>query len=95
MTLGFLRLSPPVDAIFFERMTAAMPLRAERLLSRTRDGSGHYRAAIEALYASTCRRLGLSFSPPGDDFANTPSAGPLERRTFRRPPRAGDQIRLF
>ncbi len=32
---------------------------------------------------------------PGDDFANTPPAGPLESRTFRRPPRAGDQVGLF
>lgn len=93
-TMSFLRLPAPVDEVFAERVRAVLPLRAERILQRAR-GAGAYAELAASLYATTCQRLALPCSPPGDDRANTPSAGPLEARTFRRPPRTGDQLRLF
>lgn len=92
--LSFLRLPAPVDAVFEARLREVMPLRADRILARFREG-GPYRDMVSALYLATCRRLGLPTPPPGDDRVNTPPAGPLETRTFRRPPRAGDQLGLF
>ena len=91
--LSFLRLPAPVDQIFAERLRAELPLRADKVLSRTKEPE--HAKIVAALFAATCRRLGLAHAPAGDDFANTPSAGPLEQRTFRRPPRAGDQMGLF
>ncbi len=93
ITLGFLRLPPPVDAIFEERLQAHFPLGARRVLARLNDAG--YQRAVESLYQMTCRRLGLTFHPPGNDFSNTPHAGPPETRSFRRPPAAGQQLRLF
>lgn len=92
--LSFLRLPAPVDAVFAERLRVALPLRAEGILKRARDSS-RYAAVAAALFETTCRRLALPCSPADDDRANTPDAGPLEARTFRRPVRTGDQLRLF
>ena len=92
--MSFLRLPSPVDAVFEERLRASMPLRADRILARVREG-GAYTAMVGALYRSTCRRLALPSSAPGDDRANTPSAGPMETRTFRRPARSGQQLDIF
>jgi DNA repair photolyase len=96
----FLRLPGSVKAVFEERVRAALPLRAERILSRVREarggklydsrpfvrqrGEGAYAESIASLFAATCRRLGL----------NEERAAPTET-TFRRPPRAGDQLRLL
>ena len=91
--LSFLRLPSPVDQVFAERLRASLPLRAEKVLGRVEDPQ--HAKILAALFASTCRRVGLAHAPAGDDFANTPDAGPLDERTFRRPPRAGDQIGLF
>ncbi len=97
----FLRLPGPVAAVFQERVRAALPFRAERILSRVREarggklydstfgkrqqGEGEYAAAAKALFDQTCKRLGLNsgamWSQPAD--------------TFRRPPRAGDQLTLL
>ena len=97
--LGFLRLPKPVDLVFAERLRASLPLRERRVMARVRDREtdprNAYDRAIETLFMKTCRRLGLAHSHAGDDFANTPSAGPPSHRTFRRPPRAGDQTSLF
>ena len=93
-TLSFLRLPAPVDEVFAERVRAVLPLRAERILKRAK-AAGPYAELAASLFAKTCRRLALPFSPPGDDRANTPNAGPLESRTFCRPPRAGDQLSFF
>lgn len=81
-TLGFLRLPRPVDAVFAERLAAALPLRASKVLARVGEST-----VIEQIYLATCRRVGLPCSPAGDDRVNTPPAG--EPRTFRRPTRQG------
>src|SRR3569832_1063244 len=70
-----LRLPGPVAQVFEERMRAAMPLRVERILHRTREprggamydarfgargrGEGPYAAAIQRLFVTTAARLGL------------------------------------
>lgn len=85
VTLGFLRLPRPVDAVFAERLAAALPERAAKILAHVSDGP---MASIAGqLYLATCRRLGLACSPVGDDRSNTPNAG--SARTFRRPTRQG------
>lgn len=93
-TLGFLRLPRPVDGVFAERLTATLPHRAPRILANTADAatSSQTKTAasmIEHVYLATCRRVGLPCFAAGDDRANTPSAGPRETRTFRRPSRQG------
>lgn len=92
--LSFLRVKPPVDAVFEERLRVQLPLRADRVLAMI-ERHDAYSQMVTGLYVSTCRRLGLPLSLPGDDRANTPSAGPVEERTFRRPSRPGDQLGLF
>src|SRR5262249_27330822 len=73
--LVVLRRPGPVASVFEERLRAALPLRAERVLARVRDsqggklydsrfgvrgkGSGSYADAISALFDATTRRLGL------------------------------------
>ena len=70
-----LRLPGPVAQVFEERLRAAMPLAAERVLHRIREtrggalydprfgvrgrGEGPYAATIRALFEMTARRLGL------------------------------------
>jgi len=93
-TLSFLRLPAPVDVVFAERLRQVLPLRANGILKRVNEANAYAQMA-GALFDTTCRRLSLPHSPPDDDRANTPSAGPLETRTFRRPPRVGDQLGLF
>ncbi len=90
--LSLLRLPAPVDLVFAHRLRQDLPLRADRILARTRALEKPYEQMIAALYTSTCRRLDLACSPIGDDRANTPSAGPPETRTFRRPT---NQLVLF
>ena len=89
---SMLRLPRPVDVVFAERLQATLPLRASRVLGRN---DGAYARVLESTFVAACRRLGLPCSPVGDDRVNTPPAGPQEARTFRRPPRAGDQGNLF
>lgn len=92
--LSFLRLPEPVNVVFEERLRAVYPLRTDRILARVEE-AGAYTKMVGALYEATCRRISLPCSPPGDDRANTPHAGPLERRTFQRPARPGRQLSLF
>jgi DNA repair photolyase len=70
-----LRLPGSVKAVFEERLRAALPLSAERVLHRIREtrggqlydarfgargrGEGPYAAAIQTLFRTTARRLGL------------------------------------
>ncbi|HEX2657390.1 MAG TPA: PA0069 family radical SAM protein [Polyangia bacterium] len=70
-----LRLPGPVAQVFEERVRAAMPLRAERILHRVREtrggaiydprfgtrgrGEGPYAMTIRALFQATARRYGL------------------------------------
>lgn len=92
--MSFLRLPPPVDEVFAERIHRVLPLRAEGVLRRVRQ-TEHYAKIAAAVFEATCRRLALPCSPADDDRANTPDAGPLEARTFTRPGRAGEQLGLF
>lgn len=93
-----LRLPGPVKAVFEERLRAALPLRAERVLRRIREtrggkmydprfgvrgsGEGPYAEAIAALFETTARKLGLL-----EEWPPAPE-------TFRRPDRS-PQLRLF
>ena len=96
-------LPGPVAAVFQERIHARLPLRAERILSRVREarggklndprfgtrmeGEGPYAQAAYALFTQTCKKLGLN--EHHGPTKNEPSP------TFARPPRAGDQMKLF
>ena len=91
--LSFLRLPDPVDVVFAERLRATLPGHAEKVLARV--GNRARETVVASLFAATCRKLGLAHTRAGDDFANTPPAGPLESRTFRRPARRGDQLGLL
>jgi len=95
-----LRLPGSVKAVFEERLRAEMPDRAERVLHRVREtregelydarfgarqrGEGRMAEAIASLFALTVRRLGFESA-----------SAPKLPSPFRRPPRAGDQLRLF
>ncbi len=97
----FLRLPGSVKQVFEERVREALPLRADRILSRVRDarggklydprygkrqsGEGVYAESARALFDSTCKRLGL----------NQKEELEPEGTTFKRPDRAGDQLRLL
>jgi DNA repair photolyase len=95
-----LRLPGSVRPVFEERLRASLPLRADKVIRRIKEtrggkmydarflvrgrGEGVYADAIAALFDGTAKRLGLStehWSEP--------------RRTFERPLRSGDQLRLF
>jgi DNA repair photolyase len=100
----FLRLPGPVATVFEERVRAALPLRAERILARVRDGrggrlydprfgkrqrgGGPHAEASRALFEATCRRLGLNEGMASDGAEARPS-------TFRRPPKRGQQLPLL
>src|SRR5205814_7226968 len=72
----FLRLPGSVAQVFEERLRAALPLRADRVMNRVRDarggklydprwghrqrGAGTYAEAAQALFESTVRRLGMN-----------------------------------
>jgi DNA repair photolyase len=95
----FLRLPGSVAQVFEERIRAALPLRAEKILNRVRDarggklydprwghrqrGAGNYAQAAQALFESTIRRLGMNQSCHGGSAD-----------TFRRPGR-GFQLPLI
>jgi DNA repair photolyase len=93
-----LRLPGAVKQVFEERIRAALPLRADKILNRVREtrggqlydsrygvrgrGTGHYADAIAAAFNITVKRLGL------DPLR-------MERKdTFRRP-REFAQLRMF
>lgn len=95
-----LRLPGSVKAVFEERLRAALPLRADKVLDRVRQtrggalydsrfgirgrGEGAYAEAIGQVFATTVRRLGFN-SRHGLD----------EPTTFRRPPKVVPQLSLF
>jgi DNA repair photolyase len=96
----FLRLPGSVKQVFEERVRQALPLRAEKILHKVREarggklydsrpfvrqrGDGPYAENARNLFEATCRRLGL----------NAEEDAPIAA-TFRRPPRAGDQLSLL
>jgi DNA repair photolyase len=95
-----LRLPKPVDQLFANWLTEQFPDRRERILGRIREcrdgrvsdarfgsrmrGEGVYAEHISALFRTTARRCGLDQPLP-----------PLNAAAFRRPPRAGEQLRLY
>lgn len=100
------RLPGPVSAIFEERIRAAFPLEAEKILHRIEDarggarsdsrfgdrmrGQGSYWQAIETLFETTCARLGLDAGGTG-----TESAAPQSTESTFRRPGEGAQLNLF
>jgi DNA repair photolyase len=95
-----LRLPGAVRQVFEQRIRAAMPLRAEKILRRIQDtrggrmndprfgsrmeGEGVYADSIHALFDQTVARLGLRTSWPRE-----------RRRTFERPLGRADQMKLW
>ncbi len=100
-TLIMLRLPGSVKEVFASRLRSAMPLRAERVLARTREvrsgklndprfgtrhtGEGVYADSVAQLFQRTAERLGLQTGCPG--HAREVAT------TFRRPQRG--QLELF
>ena len=100
---AMLRLPGSVATVFAERLERALPLRAEKVLARTREmrggklydsrfgarmsGTGEYADAVEKLFHTAVARAGF---PPRD--REKPSEAPS---TFRRPTDRGGQLRLF
>jgi DNA repair photolyase len=97
-----LRLPGAVKEVFSERLRAAFPLAAEKVLRRTREmrggklydatfgarmtGEGEMWQTVERLFHNTCERLGL----------NRWEGHRRERpHTFKRPTDKGGQLRLF
>jgi DNA repair photolyase len=82
-----LRLPGPVKDVFEDRLRAALPLRADRILRRIREtrggkmndprfgtrgkGEGVYAEAISALFANTAQRLGLPTQSRDDEGPST------------------------
>lgn len=99
-TSTMLRLPGPVAEVFAARLREALPLRADRVLSRLADvrggaandprfghrmrGMGPYADAVRVLFEQTCRRLGFGEPPP------IPDPSP-----FRRPPTEAAQLSLW
>jgi DNA repair photolyase len=101
LTAGYqlLRLPGSVKDVFVERIKSALPLRAEKILSRIREvrsgalnrsefgermtGTGEYADAIAQAFEVTRRRLGFGEHPP------------LRLDTFRRPTKVSAQLALF
>lgn len=95
-----LRLPGAVEGLFSSWLDEHFPERKGRILSRIRDcrggalsdsrfgmrqrGQGEYADQIASLFAVSARKLGLDRPLP-----------PLSSAAFRRPPRAGDQLRLL
>lgn len=95
------RLPGAAATVFEERLRAALPDRAERVLHRIREahggalndssfatrkhGEGEYARTIQILFRQTCRRLGLA-------VRSGPLPGPT---TFRRPVPVTSQLSLL
>jgi DNA repair photolyase len=106
---ALLRLPGAVAPVFEERVRAAMPLRADKILSRVRDtrsgklydsrfhvrgrGEGRYADTIAALFEATALRLGLRRRHSDGGIEDAVDDGPV-RDTFRRPPKRGPQLAL-
>ncbi len=95
-----LRLPTPVDALFARWLEEHVPERRDRVLHRIQDtragrasdttfgrrkrGQGVYAEQIAALFAAAARKHRLDRPVPAPSTAS-----------FRRPPRAGEQLRLL
>lgn len=107
---ALLRLPGAVAPVFEERVRAALPLRADKILSRVRDtrngriydsrfhvrgrGEGRYAETIAALFESTALRLGLKRRHDDGTADDHDEDDDEEPTTFRRPPRRGPQLAL-
>ena len=110
-TAGYvlLRLPGPVKAVFEERIRAAFPQRADKILHRIQDtrggalydsrwglrqtGEGVYAQTIAALFEKTCKRVGLN-----QRSRAVPVLSEIEKErisTFRRPEKPKRQLALF
>ncbi|HZN96045.1 MAG TPA: PA0069 family radical SAM protein [Myxococcales bacterium] len=103
------RLPGSVKQVFEERIRAALPLQAERILHRVREvrggklydsrwgtrgrGEGLYADATHDLFRATCQKLGLSSKWGQQETA--PREEPGVPTTFRRPPGRDGQLTLF
>jgi DNA repair photolyase len=97
-----MRLPGSVATVFEERLRAALPLRADKVMRRVREtrdgklndsrfgtrwrGEGVYAEAIAALFARTARSLGLTLARMSDH---------CDTSTFERPERPKRQLSLF
>lgn len=106
--LILLRLPGEVREVFLDRLRAALPLHADRVIARTREvrggklnesqfgkrmrGEGQYCSAIWTLFEATAKRVGLM--DRGDGKLGGDPAEPAPS-TFRRPTDRGGQLRLF
>jgi DNA repair photolyase len=105
-----LRLPGPVAEVFEERLRAALPLRADKVMRRIQEtrggklndsrfgvrgrGEGVYAETIGALFESTSRKLGFA-SSWNQPMSGEAMAKAAERpSTFERPDRSG-QMKLF
>jgi DNA repair photolyase len=95
-----LRLAKPIDELFMRWLDEHFPDRKQRVLHRIQDtrgarmsdtafgrrqrGQGEYAAQIAALFDSAARKHGLDRPLP-----------PLDAAAFRRPPTAGEQLKLI
>lgn len=101
-TTTFLRLPGTVQDVFTSRLRERLPLLAEGVINKVREGrngklnrsefkkrmrgQGAYAEAAHSLFQQECARLG---------FNEERRAKALEPSTFERPPQAGDQLRLL
>ena len=93
-----LRLPGAVKEVFEERLRAALPLRADKVMRRIREtrggslydtrwgtrqtGEGVYAEAIEALFSGTAKRLGLLTEPWSDADTATTFVRPKSQLTM-------------
>ncbi len=105
-----LRLPGPVAEVFEERLRAALPLRADKVMRRIREtrdgklndarfgvrrtGEGVYAETIGALFESTARRLGFEASWNQRMSGEAEKSAREKPSTFERPDRSG-QMKLF
>ncbi len=103
-----LRLPGPVAEVFEERLRAALPLRADKVMRRIREtrdgklydarfgvrgrGEGVYADTIQSLFEASARRLG--FRPSWNRPGLNDGARDRSESPFERPARGG-QMKLF
>jgi DNA repair photolyase len=103
-----LRLPGAVATVFEERLRAALPLRADKVMHRIREtrggklndarfdvrgrGEGVYAEAFAALFRSTAGRLGFALAPR--EMRTTGKDADEPKSPFTRPDRSG-QMKLF
>ncbi len=108
--ITMLRLPGPVAPVFEERLRAALPLRADKVMRRIRDvrggklydarfgvrgkGEGLYAETIHALFRATAKKLGYVGSWMEMGDEGASAVEEEGKVTFERPDRSG-QLKLF